>query len=346
MCKGRQANKRSALGGKTVNETTALDVRSVSKTYWERGKPGVKAVDDVSFSVAPNEVVGLLGPNGAGKTTIIKCILGIMRPDSGEISVFGQDVQAHYPRVLEKMSAVLEGSRNLYWRLTVWENILFFSGLNGISPRENREYFEYLIQLFSLQDKRDAQVRKLSQGMKQKTSVICALARRTPLIFLDEPTLGLDVETSLELRHVLRQLAQEENRTIVVSSHDMDVIQDICQRVVILSSGRVIVNDQVNHLMQLFGTRAYRIVLDAPLPPGLEEALTPHFTGVVITPHDTDVELKVDLAERDDIYLLMDILRNTGAIINEISHEEVDLERVFLEIVRRERNGYVSGYSL
>lgn len=333
-------------GGKGMEAMPALEVRQVSKTYQERGKPGVKAVDNVSFSVAQNEVVGLLGPNGAGKTTIIKCILGLMRPDSGEISVFGQDVQPNYPRILQKMSAVLEGSRNLYWRLTVWENVRFFSGLNGISSKESHDYFEYLIRLFSLEDKQDVEVRKLSQGMKQKTSVVCALARRTPLLFLDEPTLGLDVETSLELRHILNQLATEEERTIVVSSHDMDVIQDICQRVIILSGGQVIVNDQVSHLMRLFGTRAYRLSLVGGLPQGLGETLTSHFSSVSVTTNDTGVDIIINLSEPEDIYLLMDILRSFGAIIDEISHEDVDLEKVFLEVVRRGRNGHASGYSV
>lgn len=324
----------------------ALEVRQVSKTYRERGKPGVKAVDNVSFRVTQNEVVGLLGPNGAGKTTIIKCILGLMRPDSGEISVFGQGVQPNYPRILQKMSAVLEGSRNLYWRLTVWENVRFFSGLNGISSKENHDYFQYLIRLFSLEDKKDVEVRKLSQGMKQKTSVVCALARRTPLIFLDEPTLGLDVETSLELRHILKQLAAEEERTIVVSSHDMDVIQDICQRVIILSGGQIIVNDKVSHLMQLFGARAYRVSLIGSLPQGLRETLTSHFSSVSVTTNDMGVDILINLSEPEDIYLLMDILRDAGAIIDAVSHEDVDLEKVFLEVVRRGRNDHAAEYSL
>jgi ABC-2 type transport system ATP-binding protein len=324
----------------------ALEVKQVSKTYRERGKPGVKAVDNITFSVAQHEVVGLLGPNGAGKTTIIKCILGLMQPDSGEISVFGQDVQAHYPGILQKMSAVLEGSRNLYWRLTVLENVQFFSGLSGISSKEDHEYFQYLIRLFSLEDKQNVEVRKLSQGMKQKTSVVCALARRTPLIFLDEPTLGLDVETSLELRKVLRQLADEEQRTIVVSSHDMDVIQDICQRVIILSGGQVIVNDKVSHLMRLFGTRSYRISLVGRLSQELEKALVSHFNSVSVTTNEMGADIRINLSEPQDIYLLMDILRDAGAIIDEISHEDVDLERVFLEVVRRGRDGHAAGYSL
>lgn len=316
---------------------TALQVQSLTKVFRDRGGVAVRAVDDVCFEVKRGEVLGLLGPNGAGKTTSIKCILGLMRPDSGKITLLGQDVQAAYPGILGKMSAVLEGSRNLYWRMSVWENVAFFSGLHGVKSRDDREYFGYLLKLFSLDEKRHTEVRKLSQGMKQKASVVCALARRTPLVFLDEPTLGLDVETSLELRDVLKRLAREEERTLVVSSHDMDVIQDVCGRVVIMSSGRVVVDDQVSHLMSVFRTRAYRIGLRGPVPQGLEERLAQDFAGVSVADGDADAQIRVTLSEDGDIYRLMDILRSTDAVINDISHEEVDLEKVYLEIVRGER---------
>ena len=322
-----------------MNKTdTALEVSSLTKVFHDRGKKEVKAVDNVSFKVKQGEVIGLLGPNGAGKTTTIKCILGIMRPNSGHISVFGNDAQSHYPRILNKMSAVLEGSRNIYWRLTVWENILFFSGLHGVTADKDRAHFDHLIKLFSLEDKKNVEVRKLSQGMKQKTSIVCALARRTPLVFLDEPTLGLDVETSLELRSVLKQLATKENRTIIVSSHNMDVIQDICQRVIILSQGRVVADNRVSDLVNLFKTKAYRLTLRGSVPESLEEALASRFTGITVTSDGASTEVKVNLLEDNDIYILMDILRDAGAIIDEISHEETDLEKAFLEIVRKERN--------
>ncbi|HCD41474.1 MAG: ABC transporter ATP-binding protein [Bacillota bacterium] len=322
--------------------TTALDVKSLTKVFHERGNKSVKAVDSISFQVNQGEVLGLLGPNGAGKTTTIKCILGLMRPDTGEIRVFGENVEACYPRVLRNMSAVLEGSRNLYWRLTVWENILFFARLHGVTSREDKAHFENLIRLFSLEDKRNVEVRKLSQGMKQKTSIVCTLARRTPVVFLDEPTLGLDVETSLELRHVLKQLASEENRTIIVSSHNMDVIQDVCRRVIILSQGRIVADDHISDLVSLFKTKAYRIILLEPVPEGLEEALASRFKGATVTGDGRRTEVRVNLLENDDIYTLMDILRDRGAIIDEISNEETDLEKAFLEIVRRERNNHES----
>jgi len=159
------------------------------------------------------------------------------------------------------------------------------------------------------------------------------------LVFLDEPTLGLDVETSLELRSVLKQLAREEERTFVVSSHDMDVIQDVCGRVVIMSSGRVVVDDKVSHLMSLFRTRAYRIGLRGPASQALEERLAQAFAGVQVAygDGDADSEVRVSLSEDGDIYRLMDILRSADAVIDEITHEEVDLEKVYLEIVREGR---------
>ena len=320
-----------------MGTTIALEVEALTKTFRDGGRKSVRAVNNATFHVEEGEVVGLLGPNGAGKTTTIKCALGLMRPDSGRIRVFGEDAQAGYPGILRKMSAVLEGSRNLYWRLTVWENILFFSALHGVASSEDKAYFNHLLNLFSLEDKRDVEVRKLSQGMKQKTSVVCALARRTPLVFLDEPTLGLDVETSLELRALLKQLAIEEDRAFVVSSHDMDVIQDVCGRVIIMSQGRVVVDDRVNSLMNLFRTKAYRIVLRGSAPAGLEERLRQEFADASVGGVDSGTEVRVTLSEDDDIYRLMDILRGLDGVIDEISHEEIDMEKVYLEIVRKER---------
>ncbi|MDI7246499.1 MAG: ABC transporter ATP-binding protein [Bacillota bacterium] len=315
----------------------ALEVHQLKKVFRDRGACEVRAVDGISFRVAPGEVVGLLGPNGAGKTTTIKCILGLIRPTSGQVAIFGREVASHYPGILSQVSAVLEGSRNLYWRMTVWENIEFFTGIHGLPQREHRRYFEHLVERFGLADKRDVEVRRLSQGMKQKTAVVCALAELTPIVFLDEPTLGLDVETSYELRETLKDLAREEMRTVVLSSHNMDVVQDVCQRVIIMSAGRVVADDSIEHLMALFRTRAYRLVLRGPLPEGLQAALAAHFPGLEVqsTPYMTHMRLR--LPGPDDIYVLMDLLRDAGARIEEISQEEPDLEKVFLEIVRKER---------
>jgi ABC-2 type transport system ATP-binding protein len=156
-------------------------------------------VKNVSFSVGEGEMVGLLGPNGAGKTTTIKCILGLVKPDSGRIEVEGVDARLEPRKSAAKLAAVLEGARNTYWRLTVWENIVYFAGIHGIPVSRGGEYFKYLLSVLKLEDQEDVEVRKLSSGYKQKTAVACALAKRTPIVFLDEPTLGLDVEASYDL---------------------------------------------------------------------------------------------------------------------------------------------------
>ena len=200
-----------------------VSVRNVRKTYGS-GEGAVTAVDDVSFDVQPGTVVGVLGPNGAGKTTLIKSMLGLVIPDEGDVTVDGIDVHAETREAYRRMGAMLEGARNVYWRLTVRENLEFFASLAGHDPGSLRDRHEELLEQLGLADKADATVNDLSRGMKGKVSLAAALARDAPVAFLDEPTLGLDVESSIELRRELRRLAEQESMTIVLSSHDMAVV--------------------------------------------------------------------------------------------------------------------------
>lgn len=324
-----------------------LEVDFLTKTFRASRKAMVKAVDNVSFGVRQGEVVGLLGPNGAGKTTTIKCILGLVRQDSGAVRVFGRDMRQAYPGALRHMCAVLEGSRNLYWRLTVEENVRFFAGLHGMGSAAATPDSRQLMDRFGLTDKKDVEVRKLSQGMKQKTSVVCALARRTPIVFLDEPTLGLDVETSLELRDTLRAYAREEGRTMIVSSHDMDVVQQVCARVIIMSGGRVVTDDSVAHLIDLFRTRTCTIKLGKTGAPEVTTGLAAEplaepaveFAARLaeeFAPADVSGStVKATLADSRSIYRLIDVLKAKDLSIEEISYAAPDLEQVFLEVVRR-----------
>ena len=239
-------------------DEAAIYVDGLRKTFGS-GEEAVTAVEDVSFAVAPGEVVGLLGPNGAGKTTTIKSILGLVLPDEGEARVHGIDVHAHPRQAYEYVDAMLEGARNDYWRLTVRENLRYFAAIRGQNPDAVADRHEELLEHLDLAEKADTAVRDLSRGMKQKVSLASVLAGDVSVAFLDEPTLGLDVESSLKLRTELRRLAEERGLTLVLSSHDMDVIEDVCDRVVIMNEGRVIVDDTVEDLLAGFETRGYRI---------------------------------------------------------------------------------------
>jgi ABC-2 type transport system ATP-binding protein len=304
----------------------------------------VVAVDNLDLTLGEGEVVGLLGPNGAGKTTIIKCALGLIRPTAGTIAIAGHDVATQYLRAIEEASAVLEGARNVYWRMTPRENVRFFAGLHGLDHRTHEAYFEELLERFGLRERADEPLMNLSTGMKQKVAVVAALAKQTKLVFLDEPTLGLDVETSLELRVVLRDLARETRRTFVVSSHDMDVIQDVCERVVILKAGRVVADERVDNLLALFRTRAYRLVLSGNPVAGVEDTesaagefqdrLARLVVGLAVERRGRQTELAFDLPSANRLYEVFDLLRQSGASIETITQKEPDLEEAFLRVIR------------
>ncbi len=310
-----------------------LQVRDLSKVYSARRKR-VIAVDRVSFGVARGEVVGLLGPNGAGKTTTIKCLCTLVHPSAGHMEIAGVNVRSHPRRALEKIAAVLEGNRNIYWRLSPRENLEFFSGLQGIPTRRVRPYIDELIGRFRLQDKADVSARMLSRGMQQKLAVACALVKHTDILLLDEPTLGLDVETSHELRDALKNMAQKENRTILLSTHDMNVVQDVCDRVVIIHEGRVVTDDRVTNLLDLFRARAYRFRLEGRLSDAQCRKLQEEFELIHLHHSDHASEIEVELLRNDKLYQLMDILREGGSVIESIDRQDPNFEEIFLSIVR------------
>ena len=313
---------------------TVLQVKDLTKHFRQGRGETVKAVDRVSFSVHKNEVVGLLGPNGAGKTTTIKCIAGLIKPTSGEIWLDGVEALRHPKKAMERVAALLEGNRNIYWRLTPRENLEFFAGLQGHTVGKVRGYIDELIELFDLKEKHRTPARKLSRGMQQKLALACALVRQTEVLLLDEPTLGLDVETSYELRHVLKQMAARGERTILLSSHDMHVVQDICERVIIINDGRVMVDDRVTNLMKLFQVSAYRFELEGPLGEEQELRLKELFPLLEVSATDHRTYIDADLKDGTQLYEVLEILKDGSAQIKSIGHKEPNLEEIFLTIVK------------
>ena len=312
--------------------TPLVEVTSLSKSYRKRGsREPVQAVNGVSFSVGEGQILGLLGPNGAGKTTTIKSICGLLKPDSGRVRVKGIDNQHHRLRALRHISAVLEGNRNLYWRLSVRENMRYFAGNRGVSARTARPKIDALLEQFGLQDKADELVNTLSRGMQQKLAIAVALLAETEVVLLDEPTLGLDVSTGLEVRALLRSVAAE-GRTVIISTHDMDVVQELCERTVIITHGRVVADERVANLLELFATRSYRVTLGAPLTPEQEGRLRAHFAVLTVD----GLKLTVTLEHPEDLYDLMAILGEARTPIEDLGRTQLDFEAVFLELIRQE----------
>lgn len=321
------------------NETqteSVLRVKDLTKLFRRRRAGPVTAVDHVSFSVDKNEVVGLLGPNGAGKTTTIKCIAGLIKPTSGEIWLDGIEAQRQPKKAMERVAALLEGNRNIYWRLTPRENLEFFAGIQGHTVRKVKGYIDDLIELFDLKDKEKTSARMLSRGMQQKLALACALIRQTEVLLLDEPTLGLDVETSYELRKVLKQMSARGERTILLSSHDMHVVQDICERVIVINNGRVVVDDRVANLVKLFRVSAYRFELEGHLIEELELRLKERFPLLALSSTDHRTYVDADLKDGTELYEVLDILKAGSMQVKSIGHKEPNLEEIFLAIVKGE----------
>lgn len=311
---------------------TVLRVEDLGKVYRTRRGTRVTAADGVTFSAGAGEIVGLLGANGAGKTTTIKCICTLVRPTRGRIEIAGFDVVRQPRKAVAKVAAVLEGNRNIYWRMTVRENIEFFGALHGRSKRSVAQPIDELLALLSLEDKRDIPARHLSRGMQQKLAVACCLVKDTPLVLLDEPTLGLDVETSRGLRAYLRQLG-DQGRTVLLSSHDMGVIEDLCERVIVLKEGRVITDDTVVNLLELFKARAYRFELSGSLTSFQESELHARFTRLEIAAGAERTYIDVQLEDSHDIYDLIGILQQGGTVIESIDRRDPDLEEIFLRMI-------------
>lgn len=327
-------------------EPPALRVHGLRKEFARRRAPPVVAVKDVHFTVASGELVGLLGPNGAGKTTTLKCVLGLVEPTAGEIHVFGHDARAQRSVASRLMAAVLEGSRNVLWRMSVRENLDYFALLHGLSPRALRARREQLIEALGLGPHADKEAHALSAGLRQRLATACALIRQAPLLLLDEPTLGLDVESATALEHILRQMVLEEGRTVLVTSHELDMVQRLCQRVIIIQSGQVVADAPVRELLGLFRSRRFRCVFSRaqsaaaantgddgdPLPPELVAAspAEPRRDG------DRWV-VELDLARAEELWDYLELLRRTGFVIESVTRHEPDLREAYLRFVQGEQ---------
>ncbi|MEC5425696.1 ABC transporter ATP-binding protein [Virgibacillus sp. C22-A2] len=314
-----------------------VEVKHIKKTYKKRrSNEYVHAVNDVSFTVNRGEILGLLGPNGAGKTTTIKMICGLLIADSGMVTVNGVNIRQKRLGALRHISAVLEGNRNLYWRLTVRENLEYFAGNRGLSRKDVAERIDDLLGKFNLRDKENELVNRLSRGMQQKLAIAVAMLAESDVILLDEPTLGLDVETGYEVRELLREIVKDYNRTIIISSHDMDVVQDLCERAVIINEGEIVTDDKVENLLKIFEVRAYTITLGESLSDQQHQILLQKFPQLEYTPDMFQSKLKIDLAKSEEIYDLFDVLKLESTPVESIDRSTVNFEQIFMKIVKGE----------
>ena len=221
-----------------------LEIERLTKRYHR-----VAAVQDVSFSVRPGEILGYLGPNGAGKSTTVKILIGLLEPSDGRVLMDGRSVIEDLPAFQRRLGYVPE-EPNLYPHLSGREYLQLAGRLRGIPRAALDAKIEGFLRLFSLWSDRDAPVTFYSKGMRQKILLSAALLHNPDVLILDEPMSGLDVGAALVFRELLQKLAAQ-GKTILFSSHVLEVVEKVCTRVVILSKGRVVADDSIDRLREL-----------------------------------------------------------------------------------------------
>ena len=224
-----------------------IEVSGLTKVYQTaRGRPSVRAVDGVDFTVREGEVFGFLGPNGAGKTTTIRMLTGLTRPTSGNARVLGFDLARDVTRIKKHIGVVPEMS-NLYDELSAFDNLAFAMQLYGVPRDQRARRAEELLARFRLSEKRDTSFAKLSRGMKRALTVAAALVHRPPLLFLDEPTTGLDVMSARNLRQMIAGL-RDEGVTVFLTTHYLEEAERLCDHIAIIVKGRIVALDTVDGL--------------------------------------------------------------------------------------------------
>jgi ABC-2 type transport system ATP-binding protein len=225
----------------------AIQVEGLSKVYpLGKGQPPLTAVDRIDFSVREGEVFGFLGPNGAGKTTTIRMLTGLSRPTAGSAALLGMDLARDLPGIKKRIGVVPESS-NLYDELTAFDNLIFAMQLYGVPRKERKPRAEALLERFRLSAKRDAPFAKLSRGMKRALTIAAALAHRPPLVFLDEPTTGLDVMSARNLRQMIAGL-RDEGVTVFLTTHYLEEAERLCDRIGIIVKGHIVALDTLDGL--------------------------------------------------------------------------------------------------
>jgi ABC-2 type transport system ATP-binding protein len=215
-----------------------------------RKKKEIVALDGVDLAIQSGELFGLLGPNGAGKTTITRILATVLLPTSGKAQVFGQDVVKGVKAIRPRIGLVFGGERGLYWRLTGRDNLQYFADLYKVPPETARRRIPELLELVGLTDRANERIENYSRGMKQRLHIARGLIHDPELLFLDEPTIGLDPLAARDLREVIRGLNQA-GKTIFLTSHYMFEIDSLCNRVAIMSKGRILVMDTPSALKKV-----------------------------------------------------------------------------------------------
>jgi len=284
----------------------------------------VKAVDKISFSIEEGELIGFIGPNGAGKTTTLKCLSGLLYPTSGKVEVLGFTPFDRKPQYLKQIALVMGQKNQLWWDLPAEETFLLNKEIYEIPDEQYKNTVGQLVELLDVKEKLGVQVRKLSLGERMKMELIAALIHTPKVLFLDEPTIGLDVVMQKQLRDFVKNYNELQRSTILLTSHYMEDVRQLAKRVIVIDHGTILYDGKLDNLVKKFAShKLLSVVLDEMVPKEkLEEV------GVVVSYEYPKVVIKVKRKDSNDAASLL--LKKFP--VDDLNIEEPDIEDVIRDV--------------
>jgi len=301
----------------------AIQVENLTHNFGER-----KAIDGLSFEVRRGEVFGLLGPNGAGKTTSVRLLNGLYRPSSGSIRILGLD-PAEHGREVRLRTGVLTETPAMYERLTARENLEFFGTLSGLEETDLKQRVAEMLEFFDLEKRANDKVGTYSKGMKQRLALARALLARPELIFLDEPTTGLDPESALQVRELIQSIRKRDGHTVVLCTHHLDEAERLCDRVGVMNTGRFLAVGSLSELAARFQPGLWvEVQLYQPMAVPFSGRGLP---GMVAVESGFPL-IRVQVEQESVIPTLVSRLAEAGAQIMRVHPQKATLEEIYFKL--------------
>ena len=304
--------------------TNQITIKDLSKVY----DNGFEALKKINFDIKKGEIIALLGPNGAGKTTLISIICGIVTPSSGKVTVEDFDIIDDYRETRSRIGLVPQ-ELTLELFETVFNNVSYSRGLNGKKP--NPKHIEKILKDLSMWDKKDLRLRQLSGGMKRRVLIAKALSHEPSILFLDEPTAGVDVELRRDMWKVVEDL-RKTGVTIILTTHYIEEAEAIADRVAVINQGEIIVIDKTDELLKKMGHKKLTINLQNELNK-VPDSLEPYNLEIGSDKKSVNYTYNVN-AESTGITNLLKDLKDAGLKLQDLKTEQTTLEKIFVSLVK------------
>ena len=291
----------------------------------------LKAVDHISFSVKKGEIVGFIGPNGAGESTTIKMMSGILYPTSGNIEVLDYNPQEQRKKLAFHIGTVFGQKPQLWYHLPALDTFNLFSKIYELDPNEYKKRLDYLVKIFQVRGFLKQPVRKLSLGQRMRCELIASLLHKPKVLFLDEPTIGMDLVVKKRIRELIKKMNQEEKVTIILTSHDMEDVEQICNRLIIINEGKIVYDGSTKNIREKYlKYKIIRVILAEKTP-----SLRLGFKGIKVTSKGRfRHEIEVDTTK----YSIQQVVQKitSSNVIEDITILDPPIEEIISRIFKKE----------